>query len=315
MRLTDEVLTASDNSHLELVYKAIVLAAAGRFGLFPSVRPFQVSISINKNIVDVESLDCLAITKGGDLIDAKYDTNYTNSYDTRIVIPDTDDKSLYLIISTKENEWRDTNDGYCQPVYSFGVISENTALPDNSFPIARIVDDYGWRMDDIDFIPPCLYISSHQYYKNEYEQFNKTLHYIESSLINSIDSDCKVAIGIYWPAIQQLVISLDKDRDFMTPMMLLGCIQRCVGAFICACMLEEHLNLGESEQFQEFVRSGYNYKNVHQKIREGIELCSTICSKVDRFKEIENVKPEPQQAKPEPATQPKKRPGWMGIEI
>ena len=48
MRLTDEILRASDNSTMELVSNALALAAAGRFGLFPSAIPFELSLSINK---------------------------------------------------------------------------------------------------------------------------------------------------------------------------------------------------------------------------------------------------------------------------
>ena len=40
MRLTDEILRASDNSTMELVRNGVALAAAGRFGLCPSVTPY-----------------------------------------------------------------------------------------------------------------------------------------------------------------------------------------------------------------------------------------------------------------------------------
>ncbi len=43
MRLTDDVLRASDNSTAEFISNALALAAAGRFGLFPSASPFELS--------------------------------------------------------------------------------------------------------------------------------------------------------------------------------------------------------------------------------------------------------------------------------
>lgn len=86
MRLTDEVLKASDDSSAQFVGHALALAAAGRFGLLPSSRPFGISLNITKGFVDVESLDCLAITRGGDLIDIQYDTLYTGAFDSRVQI-------------------------------------------------------------------------------------------------------------------------------------------------------------------------------------------------------------------------------------
>ena len=53
MRLTDDILKASDDCTTELVGNALALAAAGRFGLFPSSSPFELSLNINNGIVDV----------------------------------------------------------------------------------------------------------------------------------------------------------------------------------------------------------------------------------------------------------------------
>ena len=52
MRLTDDILRASDNCTIELVSGAVALVAAGRFGLFPSA-PFELSLNINKGLIDV----------------------------------------------------------------------------------------------------------------------------------------------------------------------------------------------------------------------------------------------------------------------
>ena len=76
----------SDNCTSELIGKALVLSAGGNFGLFPNYRPFSLSLDINKNIIDVVSLNCLGITRDGTLIDVNYDTKYTNSFDTRTTI-------------------------------------------------------------------------------------------------------------------------------------------------------------------------------------------------------------------------------------
>lgn len=320
MRLTEEILNASDACLMEFIGKAIILASSGRMGLFPGVHPFQVSLSINKNIVSIDSLDCLAITKSGDLIDTSYTSDFTSTFNTRVPIPNTEEKSLLLTISAHADKWHDTNDGYCEQAYSFSLIEENSTLPDNSFPIARLVNEYGWRMDDIDFVPPCLYIASHKHYKDEFERFRTILNQIERTLANSIDSECKTAIGIFWPVVRQLTISLDKERDFMTPMALLGIIQKCVAAFVCGCTLDAHINLSDIETFEEFTNSAYNNRDVGTKIKDGIDLCSLIQLKVERFNEIEVAKPTPKPTPtpptpPTPTPAPKPRAGWMGIEI
>ena len=147
MRLTDQVLRASENSKEDFLGKAFTLAAAGRFGLFPSSHPFELSLNITKGIIDVESLTCLGMTKGGQLIDVDYDARYTGSFDTRVQIPDNSgEKEFYLTINAHPGEWRASNDGYEEPVYSFSLIAPNSSMPNYSMPVAHIVDDYGWRI-------------------------------------------------------------------------------------------------------------------------------------------------------------------------
>ena len=144
MRLTDDILRASGNCTVELVGNALALAAAGRFGLFPSTSPFELSLNISNGIVDVELLNCLAVTKSGSLIDVHYDTKFTNSFDTRVQIPEgSGDKEFILTINADSEQWKEVNDGYEEPIYSFSLVTPNNPLPATSLPIARIVDEYG----------------------------------------------------------------------------------------------------------------------------------------------------------------------------
>ena len=74
-------------------------------------------------MVDVVSLNCTAITSGGDLIEAHYDTKYNNSFDTRIQIPaENDVKEYMLTINVDCDKWSDTNNGYEEQAYSFKLI-------------------------------------------------------------------------------------------------------------------------------------------------------------------------------------------------
>lgn len=285
MRLTDEILKSSDKCHLESLNQAFVLAANGRFGLLPSNRNFNISISVNKNIVDVEALSCLAITKSGNIIDIDYDTTFTNNIDTRVAIPSNDEESFLLCIETKET-WKETYDGFCEPDYKFTLIQENCTLDKGKFPIARIINEYGWRLDEVNFVPPCLFISSHPEYNNHILTFRNVLNTSNRYLIDCSNSDCKTAICIFWPIVEQLKITIDKDVELMTPMMLLGNIQKYISSFLCACTLDESLNLMEADVFRNFIDTPYNYKDVNSRIKEGLNLCNAICEKVEKFKDF-----------------------------
>lgn len=293
MRLTDEILSMSDNCTSELIGKALVLSAGGNFGLFPNSRPFSLSLDINKNVIDVVSMNCLGITRDGTLIDVNFDTNYTNSFDTRTVIPGSNEDAVFFLCVSSSGEWRDTNDGLCEPAYSFNIIDENTSVPANSLPIARIVyDEYCWRMDEIDFVPPCLFVSSHDKYEELYSRFKQLLGKLDTILPHKFITEQKEALRTYWPIVQQLAITIDKEKDFMSPMMLLGNIQKCISGFVLACSLDDYITLGDSEIFQNYVRTPYSYKNVYKKIKEGLELCTSISVKIDGF-EVEEPAPKP----------------------
>ena len=293
MRLTDEVLSMSDNCTSELIGKALVLSAGGNWGLFPNTRPFSLSLDINKNVIDVVSMNCLGITRDGTLIDVNYDTNYTNSFETRTVIPSSNEDAVFILCISSTDEWRETNDGFCEPAYSFNIIDESTSVPANSLPIAKIVyDEYCWRMDEIDFVPPCLFVSSHDKYEEQYLRFKQLLGKLDTILPHKFITEQKEALKMYWPIVQQLAITIDKEKDFMSPMMMLGNIQKCVSGFVLACSLDDYITLGDPEIFQNYVRTPYSYKSVYPKIKEGLELCTSISVKIDGF-EAEELAPKP----------------------
>lgn len=314
MRLTEDLLRASDNCNFELAICAMSLASASRFGLFPQARSFEVSLNVANGIVDVESLNCLAITKGGHLIDIQYDTRYTNHFETRAQIPESRvGDELILTVNAVDSQWRDINDGYESPVYNFALISANTPIPDNAMPIARIVNEYGWRNDDLDFVPPCLFVTSHKKYQELLTEFVGLLSAINTKAEALLHSDARVAIHILWPIIQQLMITIDKERDLMTPMSLLADVQKCVSAFICACKIDEYLELSNADIFNSFVLSPYNYKDAYVKIKEGIGLCYSIKEKIDKIPEIEGPKPVIREPEPVRETPPAKKKKYIDI--
>lgn len=290
MRLTDEILTISDNCTSDIISNVLALCTAGRFGLFPNLRPFRLSVDINKNIIDVVSIDCLGITQDGSLIELQYDTNYTNPFDTRVTIPANSEDKIFLLCIEAGNSWRDSNDGLCEMVYTFSVIEENTKISVKSLPIARIVfDEYCWRMDEINFIPPCLFVSSFSLLEEEYERFQHILSELDKILPKKFITESKDALRVFLPSVQLLRITMDKEHDLMTPMAFLGNIQKCVSSFVCACNLDDYINIGEPEAFLNYINSPYNFRNVYKMIKEGLRLCSEIYVKINNFTNVEQM--------------------------
>lgn len=284
MRLTDEVLTLSDKCTEEMVSNALALGACGRMGLMPSSRKFDVALDINNEVIDVVSVDCIGLSRNGNLIDVQYDTNYTNTFDTRVIIPSQDtSKKYYLCISVLDGI-RDTNDGMCENQYGFILVEENSASPDNSLPIARILyDEYCWRSDETDFVPPCLYVRSHFKYEELAQKFATALKEINAGLPQQLYTEKKDAVKIFWPLVQQIMISVDKLKDIMTPMDFLAELQKLVSAFYCACSLDDNITISDPAQYISFINTPYNYRNVYEIINKGIELSLSINEKIKAF--------------------------------
>lgn len=283
MRLTDEVMKASDTAIAEWVDNALVLASAGRFGLLPSPRPFRISINITKNYVEVESLCCLAVTKSGHLIDINYDSNYSNHFETRVFLPEKAEVGeLLLTIGMDPNRWVETTNGFEEPSYFFSLVMPNTPIADNAVPIARIVDtDFGgWRIDDVDFVPPCLFVASHFKYEELYERFLQTLSETTTQVSQMAGSRSRDVLKTLWPLLVQIMIDTDKGRELMTPMTLLGSVQKFVAAFTTACSLDENLVLTDANVFGSYALAPYDFKNVYRRIKEGLELCFSIKEKI-----------------------------------
>lgn len=300
MRLTDEILRKSDSATAEFIGKAMMLAAAGRFGLLPCARPFKIALNLTKDYVEVESLSCLAISKGGHLIDLDYDTRFSNATETRVALPDNNKESeLLLTVNVDNKHWKETKEGCEEPEYTFSFISANSPLAESAMPIARIVDsEYGgWHIDETGFVPPCLFVSSHHKFVELLEKFQEVLTNIDAKTRMMLRSQGKDAIRIFWPIIQQIRITVDKERDTLTPMALLGHVQKVVSAFNTACALDEVFMLSDADMLQNYASAPYNYKDVYSRIKEGLEICFSIVERVGRM-EIREEEPAPTPQKP-----------------
>jgi hypothetical protein len=293
MRLTDEILTLSDECHSYLVSTAFTLGSAGRIGLIPSTRPFNVDLNISNEFVEVTSLDCVGITRNGSLIDVQYDTDFTNSIDRRVMISHLDCNQSYLLCITYFDSWRDSNDGLCEPDYKFKVIEEDSVVSDNSLPIARLVyDGIHWHKDETDFLPPCLYLSSHRKYLELADKFLLNLKNLDRLLsCNKFKTEQDDARKIFWPEVRRLMITVNNEQKIMSPMSLFANIQNLIGTFLCACDLDAGINLGEPQPFVNYINLTYSQKDEYRYINEGLNLSLEIQSKVNKF---DSVEPEPQ---------------------
>lgn len=292
MRLTDELLRLSDKCTTQQIANALTLAASGRFGLITSARPFSLSIESNGSYLEVINLSCFAVTPDGSIIDVDFDSNYNLGFSSRVPIHQCDPAKRYLLLISLSNEdWSSTNDSLCEPVYRFSVIEENSRLQPTSFPIARLICESGaWRVDEIDFVPPCLFVSSCDKFVDLAIEFQELLRSTEQLLPQRIRTQSGVALQIMWPRIQDLMITMDRCCDLMTPMALYGNVQKYVSAYVCASMLDDMFVIENPEYYQQYVHNPYNYRDVYTRIREGLVICASIRSRVESF--------EPQEPRP-----------------
>lgn len=295
MRLTDEVFRMSDRYHAELVERAFLFAAAGRFGLLPSNNPFRLSLDIQKNIVEVVELNCLGLTRDGHIIDISFDSCYSKAGDTRIAIPTQSEDRAYMLLVSVTDQWTDIGNSTCEPIWQYSLIDENSPIPDDALPLARIVNDMGWREDTINFLPPCLLLSAHERYIQQSTKYYELLKKMDILVFRKLNTESGDARKVFWPEVRRLCITMDKESDIMTPMSLLASIQECISAFHCACLLDKFLNLTEADKYAEYIREPYNFKDCFLKIEEGLSLTTEICQK------LENITDEPSHVQ-EPST-------------
>ena len=317
MRLTDEVLLAADKYMAESVGQAVAVAAGGRFGLFTPTRPFQLSLSITRGFVEVEALSCLAVTGSGDIIDVQFDTQYSNTFDTRVQIPNKEDaKEYFLIIIADPNDWKESAEERIEPNYKFALIGPDKAIDSHSVPIGRIVYDDGWREDNVNFVPPCLCISAHNKFMELHGQFISLMRSIDEKSSKQLDTGAHDAISIYWPVVQQMLITASTEQDVMTPQQLLSCVQRVVAAFTCACDLDQVLSLEEADVFRNYSRCPFNYRIAYLRTKQGLGMCYAINEKIDKFSLLKQEEPPAPAPKPKPEPpKPDPRRFWDGKQI
>lgn len=314
MRLTDEVLRSADQCTAEAISQSLMLASAGRFGLLPSLRPFQLSLNIASGYVEVTNLDVLAITRAGDIIDCTIMGGLTNVSNTQVPLSN-EEEELFLIINIHPDTWKDNEDGSMEPTYTFELITPQSNLSDHAVPIAHLIHNGDWEEDTARFLPPAIYLSAHHCWEELRILLVDILKSIHEKTKSQAQSLVKTAISIYWPIMQKELVRVNTEHETMTPAMLLGSIQNVVGGFAIACEVDEILTLEDATVFYNYAQIPYNYQTAYLRIKQGIGMCRAINEKIDKFSLLSAPpKPEPAPA-PKPEPKPDPRRSWLGKQI
>lgn len=305
MRLSDDIFRTADAFTATQIEHAMVLAAAGRFGLFPSMKPFQVNVNISNDFIEVESMECFGLTRDGQMIEAHWDSHFTSNFDTRVPLPKGGESlECLLIIQVHKDKYRETGDGYCEPAYTLALINSDNALPGNALPVARLVfNSYAWQLDDTDFVPPCLFVSSHALFEQQRVQFIQLLDALDANAVAHLGTVGHGVIMSLLPQVRNLRIVADKQRDTLTPMELLGLVQQCVSAFVTGCEMDRVINLNDIEEWKNYVKAPYSVRHVRQLIQQGLGLCAAINEKINNFGAVMH-EPIPRPVPPMPQAPP-----------
>lgn len=321
MRLSTEVFNAMDKATEISLCMVSLLGSANRYGLFPTSKPFELSVNINGNVLEVTSLCCHGITKSGCIIDIDYDSNFVNTFDTRVAIPSgTDGEAYYLIVKVHEGQWREINETYSELSYSFELAGENSPIGDNCLPVGMLVNQYGWRLDETDFVPPCLYVTAHPKYVDQYERSKFAAKELFSKCLSSQNCVAKALLSQVWASSTVMFARLDKERDTLTPGQLLSSLQQMISSFLIGCFSDEYISLENPDQFALYIQKPYDAKSIYRDIETGLSLCAEISTKMNAVCTMVNVQPHTEEPKPTPGPihEDKGKSGrklWEGIEI
>lgn len=322
MRLTTDVFNALDLTIDENARLSNLVATGGRMGLIPDDKPFELSVNVSNNILEVTSLSCHGVTKSGKIVDIDFDSDYTNTFDTRIAIPNANCNEAFLLtVKLHDKQWREVSEMYSEPLYSFELINENSPVGADSLPIGYLVNQYGWRIDETDYVPPCLYTNAHFRYVELVNRAKSVLKSISDRCFNSHNCVARHLLNTLWPTVVGCHIDLEVSRELLSPNELFAAIKNVVSAFVIGCSIDEHITLENVDPFYVYHQKSYDGRKIYSDIQRGIELCSEIAIKMDVVCNMteEREVPAPPVEKPKPQPVPERKPigrnRWEGLEI
>lgn len=324
MRLSTEVFDASDSYNDENIRLCNLITTGGRFGLIRGDKPFELSINVGNNIVEVVSLSCHGVTNRGRIVDVDFDSGYTGTFDTRLSIPASADGEAYLLtVRYHDGAWREVNEMYSEPAYTFELVPENSPIGPDSLPIGLLVNQYGWRLDETEFVPPCLYTNAHPKYIDQVNRAMLVFKYISDRCLGAVNCVARRLLAQVWQSATDNYNYIDKKQEGLCPADLFASVQRVVTAFMIGCSVDEYITLDNPDPFVAYCQKPYDARHLYRDIQQGLELCSEISLKMESvcaMTEMREPTPTPVEKpkpKPQPAPEPKPagRNRWDGIEI
>lgn len=327
MRLSAELFDAADAANGDALRKAVLSASSGRMGLFASDKPFGLSVNINNNMLEVVSLSCTGVTRSGNVVDIDFDSDYTGTLDTRVAIPQGDDDEAYmLMVRLHPQEWRERDDVYSELKYTFGLVGIDSPVDDRSLPVGLVVNQYGWRLDEMEFVPPCLTVRAHPRYAELAGRAREVFREIADRCLGGEECVARHLLAFVWNAALSACIRIDTEGDTLTPGQLFGEVQRVVGSFVVGCRADDAVSLEDPAPFMAYMHRRLDARHLYRDIAAGLSLSAQIAEKVEAVCSMVEAprQPEPRQAprpaprtapKPEPVQKPSLRRGWEGIEI
>lgn len=319
MRLTSEVFEAMDHANADHIRQSNLIASGGRFGLYAGSKPFELSINVLNNILEVVTLSCHGLTKSGRIIDLDFDSGYTKSFDTRIHIPEGSPEDVFLLlISVPANQWRESDELHSEPAYTFRLITENMPIDDDSLPIGRVINQYGWRLDETNFVPPCLYVNAHHKYLDLYHRVKAEIKEIYTKCGMAHNCVLKHLLQCVWQGSAEAFRKINGTDAGLRPEELFSAVQAVVTSFVIGCEIEERIALEDPVAFRDFSYMDIDLRNLYDDIHRGLELSAQINVKMGKVIEMSHIEPEPPTPAPPKPEPPKPNPGrnrWEGIVV
>lgn len=319
MRLSTDVFDALDIYNDENIRLSNIIATGGRYGLIPADKPFELSVNVANSYLEVVALSCHGVTRSGKIVDIDFGADYANTFDTRLPLPSSNgDTAFLLIVKYHNRQWREVDEMYSEPEYVFELIGENSLVDRDSLPIGRLVNQYGWRLDETDFVPPCLYVAAHPKYMELVNRAKLVFRSISDRCLNAPGCIARHLLGFIWQSAEHNFIDTDKRQDTLSPAELLASLQKVAASFVTGSFIDKYITLENPDPFVEFYHRPYDAQHIYRDIRDGLELCAEISIKMEgvcaMIEDIEVPEPIPTPG-PIPKPAPKIRNRWEGIEI
>lgn len=184
MEITTETFRGLEEK-LDFQQQIAIRAALGstRMGLLPGAALSCNGIFV-KNTFEVERLQCQALLPSGKIVDV--------DEPVAVTIPMLFGDSYYLTVGVGEGttEFEKEGVGYVRPHYEYAVQTQDEVEMNDVMPLMHFIVRDGVFSIDVDYIPPCLLLTSDHRFASYIEKFIQQLSFI-SSHQNLIEGDGK----------------------------------------------------------------------------------------------------------------------------